>query len=44
MPGEVLVVLAIGALAAGIGLLIGPRLAPRLDRLAERMEDDGADE
>ncbi|MEZ0240451.1 MAG: hypothetical protein ACAH65_06605 [Chloroflexota bacterium] len=44
MPGEVLVVLAIGALAAGIGVLIGRRLAPRLDRMAERMEDDGPDE
>jgi hypothetical protein len=44
VPGEVLIVLAIGALAAGIGLLIGRRLAPRLDRLAERMEDDDANE
>ena len=44
MLGEVLVVLLIGAIATAVGLLIGRRLAPRLDRLAERMEDDGADE
>lgn len=44
MLGEVLAVLAIGAVAAVIGLVIGGRLAPRLGRLAERMEDDGPDE
>ncbi|HYN69660.1 MAG TPA: hypothetical protein VEX41_05575 [Candidatus Eisenbacteria bacterium] len=44
MLGEVLLVLAIGAIAAAIGVLIGRRVAPRLGRIAERMEDDGADE
>lgn len=44
MPGEALLVLGIAVLAAVIGVLIGRRLAPGLDRLAERMEDDGADE
>ena len=44
MPGEVLLVLGIAAVATAVGLLIGRRLAPRLGRLAERMEDDGADE
>lgn len=44
MLGEVLVVLVIGVFAAAIGLLIGRRVAPRLDRLAERMEDDDVDE
>ena len=44
MPGEALLVLGIAVLAAVLGVLIGRRLAPGLDRLAERMEDDGADE
>ena len=44
MPGDALLVLGIAALAAIFGVLIGRRLAPGLDRLAERMEDDGADE
>ena len=44
MPGEVLLLLGIAALAMIIGVVIGRRLAPGLDRLAERMEDDGADE
>ena len=44
MPFEVLLVLGIAAVTAVIGVLIGRRLAPGLDRLAERMEDDGADE
>lgn len=44
MPGEVLLVLGIAVLATVIGVLIGRHLAPGLDRLAERMEDDGLDE
>jgi len=44
VPGEVLLVLGIAALATVIGVLIGRRLAPGLDRLTDRMEDDGADE
>jgi hypothetical protein len=44
VPGEALLVLGIAVVAAVIGVVIGRRLAPGLDRLAERMEDDGADE
>ena len=44
MPGEVLLVLGIAGIATVIGVLVGRRLASGLDRLAERMEDDDADE
>ena len=44
MPIEVVLLLGIAALAAISGVFIGRRLAPGIDRLAERMEDDVADE
>jgi hypothetical protein len=44
VPVEVLLLLGIAALAAISGVLIGRRVAPGIDRLAERMEDDVADE